>query len=299
MQVEPAVLDRMLFQSEGIRVASFHCPVGHPLFHDSGPLANYTVYFPRTAVWIRHREGRPFVADPGWVTVYNRGQEYGREAVSPAGDHGEWIGVDEGLAEEITRTVLPDVGPQGDRVFQASHGPSSAEAWLRVRSLTRGLKRGDLEPLEIEEEALQLFSAAILGAHRFWGRHRGAESRRKQRSLAQDAKAFLAARPAEPLNLGTIAAALAVSPFHLSHTFRREIGSTLSAYRTDLRLRMSVEALESSQVDLATLALELGFSSHSHFSTAFRRVFSISPWEFRGSRRRQRKAMKARPSGDP
>jgi AraC family transcriptional regulator len=55
-------------------------------------------------------------------------------------------------------------------------------------------------------------------------------------------------------------------------------------YRYQLRLRLA-RALDllGEYDDLTTLSLELGFSSHSHFSAAFRQVYGRSPSEFRGS----------------
>jgi AraC-like DNA-binding protein len=44
--------------------------------------------------------------------------------------------------------------------------------------------------------------------------------------------------------------------------------------------------------DLSTLALEVGFSSHSHFSAAFRRAFGCTPSQFRQTTRgRQRPSL--------
>jgi AraC-like DNA-binding protein len=40
------------------------------------------------------------------------------------------------------------------------------------------------------------------------------------------------------------------------------------------------------QLDLTTLALNLGFSSHSHFSAVFRRAFGLTPSQFREATRR-------------
>lgn len=39
--------------------------------------------------------------------------------------------------------------------------------------------------------------------------------------------------------------------------------------------------------DLTALGLDLGFASHSHFTTAFRQVYGRSPSEFRQSIRRR------------
>jgi len=40
--------------------------------------------------------------------------------------------------------------------------------------------------------------------------------------------------------------------------------------------------------DLTSLALDLGFSSHSHFTLAFRRAFGCTPSQFRSTTRHGR-----------
>jgi AraC family transcriptional regulator len=42
-----------------------------------------------------------------------------------------------------------------------------------------------------------------------------------------------------------------------------------------------MERLVQQETDLAALALDLGFASHSHFSDAFRRAFGVAPSECR------------------
>ena len=52
---------------------------------------------------------------------------------------------------------------------------------------------------------------------------------------------------------------------------------SLHAYRNQLRLRASLERLHEPGVDLIDIALDLGFSSHSHFTETFRRSFGKTP----------------------
>jgi AraC-like DNA-binding protein len=68
--------------------------------------------------------------------------------------------------------------------------------------------------------------------------------------------------------------------------FRDRTGFTLHAYRTNLRLRIAIERLADGEADLAALARGLGFSSHSHFSSAFRSVFGVQPSVVRAVGRR-------------
>src|SRR5262249_21410183 len=106
---------------------------------------------------------------------------------------------------------------------------------------------------------------------------------RRRRALALQAKELLAAKYAETLRLDPIADELRVSSFHLCRTFKDEIGVTMHRYLNGLRLRASLGRLAGGEAALTALALALGFSSHSHFSAAFRREFSISPSDVRST----------------
>jgi len=65
--------------------------------------------------------------------------------------------------------------------------------------------------------------------------------------------------------------------------FHRQTGTTLHAYRNQLRLRAALERLTDPGVDLLDTALDLGYSSHSHFTETFRRSFGITPFTGRGN----------------
>jgi AraC-like DNA-binding protein len=87
----------------------------------------------------------------------------------------------------------------------------------------------------------------------------------------------LAARYAERLSVSEVAALVGLSPFHLARQFRRRTGTTMHRYRDDVRLRVALPLLAGHCDNLARLALDLGYSSHSHFATSFRRAFGVSP----------------------
>lgn len=104
---------------------------------------------------------------------------------------------------------------------------------------------------------------------------------RRHRDLVEAAKAILGATFRENLRLPELSAALGVTPGRLCRVFRGVAGTTLHHYRDQLRLRTALEALAEPQADLTELALELGYSSHSHFSHRFRRAFATRPSAFR------------------
>ena len=97
------------------------------------------------------------------------------------------------------------------------------------------------------------------------------------RELVEGAKTRLAFSLRQPVRLTALARALHTSPFHLARVFRVETGFTVEGYRRALRLRAALELLPTHSSGLTALALELGFSSHSHFTESFRREFGVPP----------------------
>jgi AraC family transcriptional regulator len=279
-------LDRILFANARVTVGSFRCSPQDGRFHDSGPIQNDIVVFPRTSVRIRHEGDRPFVADPSLATIYNRGQRYTREAVAPEGDRCTWLAVERGIALEIARRVDPEAAEAPERPFRFPFGPTPASLCLAERLLTARLRSGEaVEELEVEEEVLSLAEAVLTEARARFDRPCAAPASaafESARDLAERARGELAAHFAESLPLGELARRLGSSPFHLARSFRRVTGTTLHAHQIQLRLRAAVERLARPGIDLTGLALDLGFSSHSHFTAAFRRAFGAPPAALRG-----------------
>ena len=101
--------------------------------------------------------------------------------------------------------------------------------------------------------------------------------------LARAVQAMVIAAPAERHSLSALAGALNVSPFHLAHVFRAEVGTSIHQYVLQLRLRLALERLAEGATSLSALGLDLGFSSHSHFTTSFRKHFGLTPREARSA----------------
>ena len=58
---------------------------------------------------------------------------------------------------------------------------------------------------------------------------------------------------------------------------------TLHAWQSRLRLLSGLERVAEPGIDLGEVANDLGYASHSHFTTAFRRAFGITPSAFRAT----------------
>jgi AraC-like DNA-binding protein len=104
-----------------------------------------------------------------------------------------------------------------------------------------------------------------------------AETRRGHRQLAESVRAILVAEPGSPHRLKDLASMLGVSPSHLAHVFRAEVGLGLHQYLLQVRMALALDRLSDGASDLSRLAIDLGFVTHSHFSAVFRRCFGKPP----------------------
>jgi AraC-like DNA-binding protein len=279
-----ASIDTKVFQSPTVAVGAFRCPSWHPLFRDSGPIENHIFVFPRRAVRLCHEGRQPFVADPGVVTLYNRAQRYWRSALAPA-DECEWFAVEQRVLIDAVRAFDPAVDERPERPFKFELGPGDPRVYLEQRRLFVSLQRATRPPdlLRVEETVISLLDAVLERAYAFWtGTHGSPRPTRGQREMVEHAKALLAERLADPVGLAYFAREVGTSVFHLCRAFRAATGSPLHAYRNRLRLHQSLERLAEGEA-LIDVALDLGYSSHSHFTAAFRRAFGVTPSALRRS----------------
>lgn len=273
--------DTLLYRSAVVKIASFRADPSHPGFRDSGPAENHIFVFPRSSVQIRHPGQRPFVTSPNVVSFYNKDQVYFREKVTDESDRCEWFALEPGIILDAVGRHDPAALDRPANPFPFTHGPGDSASYLLQRLVVRHLTEGGpADPLFVEESAVRLLCRVVAGAARVWDLSRKS-SESTQGDLAEAAKAVLSREFREPVSLDEVARRAGSSVFHLCRTFRRHTGSTLHGYRNQMRLRTALERVASPASDLTDLALELGYSSHSHFTAAFRKAFGIAPSSFR------------------
>ena len=91
----------------------------------------------------------------------------------------------------------------------------------------------------------------------------------------------------EDLTLDHLAKLAHLNKYYLSHSFRREFGTSPINYLISRRVDESRFLLQKTDPPLSLIAEILGFSSLSYFSQCFRRVEGISPTEYRKQVRHQ------------
>jgi len=231
--------------------------------------------FPYRGVYVRHLGHEQAVAEANHVLLFNAGEEYRVSHPVAGGDASLTLVVNESLLSELApRALLRD----GSRpAFRRQCLRIDARTQSLVALLRHSLHRKMAEPLEAESLALTLLHRA-LGPRTA---HAAGASIGRQK-LVDRVKLVLAGNLARRWTLAEIAAEVRGSPVYLTQVFQQVEGLPLYRYQLRLRLARALDLLPQYD-DLTALGLELGFSSHSHFSAAFRAAYGRTPSEFRQS----------------
>ena len=268
-------VESLLFSSDVAAVGSFRCPATHALFRDSGPIGNPLFVFPRTVVEIRHDGGKKFLSDPNMIPLYNRNQVYSRGRVSDV-DACDWYAVADDVLVDAMAIYDPHVYDRPERPFPLTHVVASSDLYFRQRQLFESLSM-NVDPLRVEEAVLGVLDGVL---RQIYGRAGSEEPNRAIRDRVEAARLAIASHVSHNLTVRELARRAEYSPFALCRAFRAVLGMTLTDYRQSLRLRLALERLRGNE-DLSTIALDLGYSSHSHFTMAFRREYGLTPSAYR------------------
>jgi AraC family transcriptional regulator len=71
-----------------------------------------------------------------------------------------------------------------------------------------------------------------------------------------------------------------LSPYYLLRLFRDNTGKTPYAYYMDIKISKAVEYLKAGKHSITEVSFILGFSSHSHFSSIFKKRVGTTPSDF-------------------
>jgi AraC family transcriptional regulator len=272
----PPAIDEALFSSALVKVGRFRCGVHDRLFRDEDVTREHCFVFPRTAVWIQHDGEKPFVADSNTIPLYNPGEPYRRRAISPDGDRTDWFSIEPCVLREVLAACDPAAADR-DRIFRLGVVPSSPAVFLAQRRIFRRVRETRThDPLLVEESVLTLLARVMAGTR--WAPLAPTPAHRE---LVEHVREELNRSFARGDGLQELARSVGCSAFHLCRVFARVTGMTIHQYRTQLRLRRSLELLQSADADILAVGLAVGYSSHSHFTSAFHRAFGVTPSEFR------------------
>jgi AraC-like DNA-binding protein len=231
--------------------------------------------FPYRGVYVRHVGSSEAVAEANQVVFFNQAESYRISHPVEGGDACLSLAISDEWLSELAPKEQISTGPAV--TFRRQRRLIDPRAQALVAILRHGLTRRVAETLEAETLVLTLVRRS-LGERTSHGTRATAGRQR----LADRAKLVLASDLGRRWSLAQVAAEVGVSPVYLTQVFQQVEATPLYRYQLRLRLSRALDLLDRYD-DLAALALELGFSSHSHFSCAFRQAFGRTPAEFQRS----------------
>jgi len=136
-----------------------------------------------------------------------------------------------------------------------------------------------LNVAEIAVELLGVTSALATRKQTDVVRQRDTTQRRRD-DMIETAKHVLA--PADRnVTLTELAVRAHTTPFHLARVFKATVGISAHDYQVRVRLSQALKNVLDSSESFSDIAVRSGFSSHSHFSLAFRRHVGLTPLQVR------------------
>jgi AraC-like DNA-binding protein len=280
---ETVLTFRSLYESPLIRVRDYRCRAdrGGPAAEEQSDSNNIVLM--RHGAFAKHFGRRSVTADVNQTVFFAKGSTYRVSHPADCGDRGTVFVPSPRVLNDIIRELDPDIDDRPERPFPFVTGPCESVVFWRHREFVQRLEAAEADPLEplwADATALQLLADVLEAA---FARHGLPRKRRRNGTEAdhadrvEAAKTYLASRLGERITLDEVARSVHTSPFHLARVFGQRTGVPIHRYLTRLRLRASLERLADGASDLTALALELGFSSQSHFADAFRREFGRTP----------------------
>lgn len=273
---EPGFPLRQRVAIGGILVGDWTCPETVAGLGPEERARQHEIWLQRTSSHGLRVAGRQTVADPATAVFINAD-----DPVRPSYQGAERQRSTAILLQaDALRVLLGELAPyrvDGDAPrFPATIARVSAETSLLHQVLLRSGDRAGAATLQAEEAALALVRSLLRDA---LGRAVQAadDGTAGHRELTERVQHLLVREHRNRLTLSGIARTVGASPFHLTRVFGAQAGMPIHRYLVRVRLRVALELMHQRPRNLSWVALEAGFASHSHFTTAFRAEYGVSP----------------------
>lgn len=109
------------------------------------------------------------------------------------------------------------------------------------------------------------------------------ELRSTDDTLMEKVTEYIEANISDPtLNVDKLAEIVSISRVHMHRKLKELTGQSAREYILTVRLRQAAILLAEKKLNISEVAYSLGFSNLSHFSTAFKKAFGVSPKDYKG-----------------
>ncbi|WP_019909131.1 AraC family transcriptional regulator [Paenibacillus sp. HW567] len=108
----------------------------------------------------------------------------------------------------------------------------------------------------------------------------------RQPKYAEQIMLWIERNFSENFELDRLAEELHLTKSYASRIFRKETGSTITEYLLARRVKQACDLLETTRLSIDAIAVELGFNTSAYFISMFKKVYGITPLQYRKIRLR-------------
>jgi AraC family transcriptional regulator len=268
---------KTLFESETLQIGLFEARPGREVRGDVERQSRNAIVLPFSGVFSKHdAPGRHVVGTPSHAVFFAADAPYRIGYPGGIGDRAVALRFGEALAPEW-------LDPRGNGEALPSNALLPAKAMMLRNLLWTRLERAEADEFEAEALGLDLLNLSLKSVRNSSPTIRPQARARRTRALER-VKEAVALAPARKWNVAKLADIANLSPFHLCHVFREAVGTSIYDYVLHERLAQTLDAVLEGD-DLTTVALDAGFTSHSHFTARFRGFFGCTPAALRRNAR--------------
>lgn len=262
------IRSQTLFSSSDVQVSIVRCPGIDSVRPESVQAPRFVVSY--RGLFVKHAEGGRTVADPNHLMLFSPEKSY--RVTHPVRGGDGCLSITVGADHAKNHSSPPARAAR--QPFSGGILSLSSRDQLTIHALWADLCRGRGMESDIARRVAQWVAAVL--------RRRAPREEISEPSarVVERVKVLLMTDLAAKWTLAELGEAVGRSPAYLTQLFRRAEGEPLHRYHIRLRLAVALERLPAC-TDLTGLALDVGFSHHSHFSATFRAHFGVTPSAFR------------------
>ena len=92
---------------------------------------------------------------------------------------------------------------------------------------------------------------------------------------------YIDAHPSEPIRISSLCERMHIVPDYLYKIFKRYSGLSTQEYIVTSKMNAAAALLTANEYSVADISDMVGYADQSQFTKAFRRVFGVTPSEYR------------------
>ena len=187
------------------------------------------------------------------------------------------------LAPSFVAGIVDELDANGSRQVELLDNFGTRDAYIEdlARRLVGELRADNLAGQRYAESLATALAVHLLRHYSTASKITHGSSRMLPRYKLQRVTDFINDNLRDDLTLGKMSATLSMSPFHFAHAFRQATGLAPHRYVIQCRIDRAKILLCETDLSIAEISNQVGYSNQSNFSVVFHRVAGQTPRRFR------------------